>query len=424
MKEAFLQYIWENDLFDHNNMRTVTGQKLEIIKRGKLINNSCTTFFDAQIKIGDILWNGNIEVHVTSRNIKQKGKEASISRKNVILNVVDYYEKPIYNSRGEEILTYKLSYSDKLAKTYEELINNTQSPICLSKLSHNDILKFKISIHSLTIERLERKYIEILRILQRNKYSWEETMYQLVARYFGANTNATAFEKLAQSIPQKILARQKQSSLQLEALLLGQSGLLYTSTPDTYQDTLITEYEFLKNKYSLKPLNKSIWKFTKTRPYSTPSLRIAQFAHFIWNSESLFSKILEKKSTKDIRNLFEISASIYWDTHFDFSISSKRKIKTMGKNTIDIIIINAIIPIIFTYGKYNKQEKHINRAINLLETIKPESNRITKQWEENGIKIQDAGESQAIIQLKTQYCEKKQCLHCIVGNILMHKNVN
>jgi len=419
MKEVFLQYVWKNGLFDHNNMRTVTGERVEIVSLGTCNTDSGPDFFNAHIRIGGVLWVGNVEIHVRSGDWFRHNHHKDRAYDNVILNVVDFYDKPVFNSHGKEVLSCVLKYSHNLVREYEVLSGNRRFLYCFDRLSAEDLFSFKFWLQSLVIERLERKSETILRSFARNMNSWEETMYQLVARYFGMNVNAEAFEELACSLPLRVLARQKKSAFQIEALLLGQSGLLFSPDPDTYQDSLIKEYDFLKKKYSLEPIDPCVWKFMRTRPYNFPTIRIAQFAHFVWNSESLFSKVLEMDSLADIRGLFDTSASVYWDTHFDFSKFSQRKTKKMGRSTLDIIIINAIVPMIFAYGDYNNMYKFKEKAVDLLESIKAERNYITKKWEGKGVRLASAADSQALIQLKSEYCDKKRCLHCEIGNKIM-----
>ncbi|MGB5988438.1 MAG: DUF2851 family protein [Marinifilaceae bacterium] len=419
MKEAFLQYVWKNGLFDHMNMRTETGEKIEILRLGVYNTDSGPDFLNSQIKIGNTIWAGNVEVHVRASDWFRHKHQFDKSYNNVILHVVDRFDKIACDFNGREILTYKLVYSQALYKEYEYLFKDRRLDSCFATIDKNNIFKINFWLQRLLVERLLRKSQDVLRLFKQNQNSWEETIYQLVARYFGLNVNAEPFEQLARSLPLKVIARQKESPLQIEALLFGQSGLLQSDNPDAYQCTLIKEYDYLRKKHTLEPINVDMWKFMRTRPYNFPTVRIAQFSSFIYNSNSLFASIMESDNIEQIKKLFKFSTSIYWDTHFCFNDKTKRKSSSMGKSTLDIVIINAVIPTIFAYGRYVNNEIIMDRAIDLLEKIPLEKNYITNMWKQEGLPAKSAADSQALVQLKKEYCDKKRCLHCELGNKLM-----
>lgn len=423
MKEAFLHYVWKNGLFDHNNMRTETGEKIEILKIGNYNSDAGPDFLDAQIRIGDTIWVGNVELHVRSSDWYRHKHNYDMAYNNVILHVVDYYDMAVCDTNGKLILSHKLKYSDSLFKEYEYVFKNRQSSSCFASIDKTDIFKIEFWLQRLLVERLQRKSSDVIRLYHQNGNSWEETIYQLIARYFGLNVNAEAFEQLARSLPLKIIARQGDSPLQIEALLFGQAGLLNSSDPDTYQYTLMKEYDYLRKKYILEPINTSMWKFMRTRPYNFPTVRIAQFANLIYKSNSLFSYIIEAEDIGQIKEFFNTSASVYWDSHFCFNKKTKKKSNFMGQSTLDIVIINAVIPTIFAYGRYNDSDKMMDRAIDFLEGMKSENNYITNMWLNEGLKVKSAADSQALIQLKKEYCDKKRCLHCELGNKLMRKHI-
>jgi hypothetical protein len=423
MKEAFLQYVWKNGLFDHKNMRTETGEIIEILKIGTYNYDAGPDFINAQIKIGETLWVGNVEIHIRSSDWYRHKHNYDMAYNNVILHVVDVFDKPALDTRGEELISYKLQYSDSLYNEYEYLLRNKQVSSCFSSIDKNDAFKIDFWLQRLLVERLQRKATDVLRLYELNNNSWEETIYQLIARYFGLNVNAEPFEQLARSLPLKVLAREADSPLHIEALLFGQAGLLNGPNPDTYQYTLMKEYDYLRKKHILEPINASMWKFMRTRPYNFPTVRIAQFANLIYKAKSLFSYIIEAENVVQIKTLFDTSASVYWDSHFCFNKKTKKKSNVMGQSTLDVVIINAVIPTIFAYGRYNNSDEIMDRAIDFLEHIKLERNYITNMWLQVGLKAKSAADSQALIQLKKEYCDKKKCLHCELGNKLMIKNI-
>jgi len=271
----------------------------------------------------------------------------------------------------------------------------------------------------LLVERLEEKVIKIDKSLILNQNNWEETFYQFLARNFGVKVNAEPFEQLAKSIPLITLAKHKINLLQIEALLFGQAGFLDNDFTDDYPNKLKKEYLFLKKKYQLIPTKEESWKFMRLRPANFPSIRIAQFAALVFQSVHLFSKILAASSVKEIEHVFDLRLSSYWNTHYVFDKESTKRKKTLGKGTIHLIIINTIVPFLFLYGKKKANEDFTDKALRLLEEVKPEKNSIIKKWEELGMEPISAYQTQALLQLKNTHCKNKNCMNCAIGNAIL-----
>jgi hypothetical protein len=271
------------------------------------------------------------------------------------------------------------------------------------------------------IERLEDKTIEIIQRLEQNRQNWNETFYQMLARMFGFKVNAAPFELLAKAIPMNILAKHKNNLFQLEALLFGASGLLNEELfGDAYFLELRKEFGFLYKKYSLKPVEAHLWKFMRLRPGNFPTIRISQLSALIYRSQGLFSKILEIENADDLKTLFSVKASEYWDNHYRFNKPSPRKhSKDLGEKSIETIIINVVVPFLFVYGEKQNQHHLKNRALEFLEELPPENNSIIEKWENLGISARSAFETQALLQLKNKHCSKKNCLSCPIGNKLV-----
>jgi hypothetical protein len=263
---------------------------------------------------------------------------------------------------------------------------------------------------------LERKTENILQSLRLNKNSWEETFYHQLARNFGFQLNSLPFEMLAKSLPLSYLGKHKNNLLQVEALLYGQAGLLNKKYRDEYADQLHQEYDFLKKKFSLKPLDGSQWKFLRLRPSNFPTIRIAQFAQLIHRSSHLFSRILEPEKLAELKKHFEVSVSDYWLTHYVFDKLSPKRPKHFGDTAVLIILINTVVPFLFAYGKQRQSEVHEERALNFIQKLPAEKNSIISHWNELGISSNDAGRTQALLQLKNEYCLEKKCLNCTIGN--------
>jgi len=246
---------------------------------------------------------------------------------------------------------------------------------------------------------------------------WEETLYRRLARNFGFSLNALPFESLAQSLPLNILLKHRDNLLQIEALLFGQAGMLADENiKDSYYIELRKEYLYLQKKYNLKPVERFLWKFLRLRPINFPTLRIAQFAALMHQNEHLFSQIIEANSVDALEKLFELQASVYWDTHYLFGKDSPKRNKSFGKTSLRAILINTVVPFLFVYGKARGKEDFCTRAVNLLENLPPERNSILTQWTELGVRNPNAYSSQALLQLYNEYCQPRRCLFCAIGN--------
>jgi hypothetical protein len=416
MKEEFLQFIWEHGLFNRTNLQTVDGKPLEIISTGQPNTNSGPDFFNARIRIDETIWAGNIEIHQKSSHWYQHHHDTDAAYDNVILHVVELHDKPI-QVKNHELPTLEISYPPAILENLEQLLKSGRWIACEDKLSEVDPFILRFWFSSLMIERLQSKTNDILTILQQNKNNWNETFYQLLSRNFGMKTNALPFELLAKSLPLNILSKHKNNLFQIEALLFGQSGLLNEALlGDDYFLALRKEYSYLYQKYGLSGMESHVWKFMRLRPINFPTIRIAQLAMLIHHSSALFSRILETNDLDDLRRLFDVSASEYWDNHYRFNkISEENKPKTLGETAFNNLVINTIAPLLFVYGDQHLDQEMKDRALLLLEKTAPESNQIIRKWNELGIDSRSAFETQALIQLKNSYCEVKKCLHCQLG---------
>ena len=423
MQEDFLQYIWKNKLFRSENLIAITGEKIEILNIGELNTNSGPDFFNSKIKIDDKIWAGNVEIHVNSSDWDKHNHSKDKNYDNVILHVVYKHDKDIFRSNSEKITTLKLDFDEHLFDKFLEISEKNQSIPCSSHLHLIDSFTLNNWATRLVVERIESKSELINELLQKHKNNWEEIFYQSIAKSFGFKINSFGFEQLTNSLELKILAKHKNDLHQIEALLFGQAGLLEGNFDDEYFVKLKSEYSFLKQKYNLKPIAKEYWKFMRTRPANFPTLRISQFANLIFKSSKLFSKILEAKSVAEMEAFFDVSASEYWENHFIFGKKSSNSFTSLGKNSIELILINTVIPILFLYAQSKDDEDLKQKSIDFLMSISAEQNKITKDWKKAGVEIKNAFFSQAYIQLSNEYCNFKKCLHCQIGNKII-KNGN
>ena len=416
MKEEFLQFIWEHHLFTSDQLQTVDGRPLQILSTGRPNFDSGPDFFNARIKIGETTWAGNIEIHQKSSHWMLHKHDEDEAYSNVILHVVEHFDKPVIVNQ-QELPTLELKYRSEILENFEQLLKSKKWIACEEKLPNVDAFILRFWYSSLMIERLQSKTEAILEILQQNTNNWNETFYQLLARNFGMKINSLPFELLARSLPLQILAKHKNSLFQIQALLFGSSGLLNeVLLGDDYFLSLRNEYSFLYKKYNLSGVDAHLWKFMRLRPVNFPTIRIAQLASLIHQSSALFSRILEIEDLEELRELFNITASEYWNTHYQFNKTSREnKPKHIGDSFFQNLVINTISPLLFVYGDQHLSQAMKDRALNFLEKLSPESNQITDKWAELGIDSRSAFESQALIHLKKHYCENKKCLHCQIG---------
>ncbi len=420
MTEDFLHFIWQQQLYFSENMQTSDGEKIRIERPGTHNTNAGPDFTDARVYIGDTLWVGCLEIHFRSSDWERHGHHMDPAYNNVIMHVVYEYDADTFNAKGQKIPTIVLHFDSRYLENYKKLVENKNIIPCRNQINQMDSINLTLWMERLGVERLEQKTEAILETYRETNNDWEETLYRRLARNFGFSLNAFPFEQLAKSLPFKTLLKHKDQLMQIEALLFGQSGMLDQNIlDDLYFSELQKEYRFLKKKYELTPIEGFLWKFLRLRPVNFPTIRLSQFASLIHHTEHLFSKIIAIDSIDHFERLFEVQASEYWDTHYVFGKESKKQRKSLGKMAFYTIMINTIVPFLFAYGKVRDKQEYCNRAIKLLETLPPEKNSILTQWEQIGMKHSDAFLSQALLQLKNEYCARKRCLHCVVGNRIM-----
>ncbi len=422
--EAFLQYIWRLRRFDTQNLLTTnTHETVEILQTGELNKQSGPDFFNARIRIGDTVWAGNVEIHIKTSDWLKHQHQHDKAYQNIILHVVYEADVPLLRADGSVLPVVELQnrISPVLYRNYQQLQYTEAWVPCAKLIKNIDSFVLTNWLDRVLVERLEQKTEPLLQTLQQNNYSWEETCYQAIARAFGTNINAQPFEMLARSLPLAILGKHKDQLLQLEAMLFGQAGLLDKTFDEPYPQKLKQEYQFLQAKFGLKPLLAHSWKTGGLRPPNFPTVRIAQFAALIHQSSALFSKILAAQTPDDYRQLFKTHPSDYWLTHYVFGKTSKPAAKTLGANSIDGLIINTIVPLLFVYGAERGAPEFQDKALELLQAVAAESNSIVDEWKAilGTYPIKTAADTQALLQLKHHYCNEKRCLLCMVGNKIM-----
>jgi hypothetical protein len=415
MNEQFLQFIWKHGLYDKQDMRTVTGNPIEVLSGGVQNSNAGPDFTNARIKIGNVMWAGNVEIHCRSSDWNKHRHQQDGAYNNVILHVVLHHDCRNAATDDSAPDIYEIKYDPRFEDRYRSLMSEQKDPLCAHLLPCVQDFSWQHFLTLLAFERFEERTTHIAALLDSSRNDWEQAFLQMLFRAFGFGVNADPLERLAQSISPAYIAKHRSSLLQMEALLFGQAGFLEKPPQDEYQHKLQQEYTLLRAKFSLTPMPKHCWRFLRIRPQNFPTMRIAQLAALLHSTQGLFAKIMEARYANDILALFNTEVSEYWRTHYSFDAAEHSHSTALGKKSIERLIANVAAPIMYCYGKKNDEEIYCRRAAGLLEELPPEENVHTAIWQNAKMPARNMLESQALIQLTTEYCHKRRCLHCAVG---------
>ncbi len=420
MTEEFLHYIWQYRLYNPE-LVLQTGEQAEVLHPGIHNLDSGPDFFNAKVRIGETIWAGNVEIHIHSSDWKRHNHQQDISYDNVIMHVVWRDDTPVLRMNGSEIPTLALDglYNENSWKNYLRFMASQQWIPCDTMISGVDPFIRNAWFDRVLVERLERKALQVEHILSLTNNDWAHTFYRLLARNMGFKLNNQAFEMLAQSLSYAVLARHADDLFQVEAMVFGQAGLLESSFKDEYPRKLKKEYEFLKNKFDLKPIDAHLWRFMRLHPGNFPTLRLAQFASIIHHSGSMISELFNSNDVNTYYNLFSVEASEYWNTHYTFDKASASRKKTLGRSAADLLVINLVAPILLAYGRRKGDTLMTGKPIDILMQLKGEENSIIRKWAVLGVDVSNAASTQALLELKRNYCDLKKCLNCRIGNYLL-----
>ncbi len=417
--ELLLHYIWKYRLYQHE-LKTTEGVPLEVIDVGIPNTDAGPDFFNAKVKIGGEVWAGNIEIHTDPRDWIRHNHHLDESYNSVILHVVAKAGQQVFNQAGQPLPQCELQVPPKLRNNYEYLLASDNSLPCNNFIGTIPPIHLRSMTETLLVERLERKSKDVFRLLDRFENSWNDVFYTILSRNFGFGLNADPFERLALATPLNILLKHSDNLIQLEAILFGQAGMLGDpDAGDEYVLALKREYQFLRAKYNLQPLDSFLFKKLRVRPTGSPYLRIAQLAKLCQTIPGLFSMVLETEDVGKIRLHFHVNASEYWQTHYSFKDKSPQKSKYLGDASLDVILINTVAPLLFAYGLKSGSDSFLGKATAFFETLRPESNSIVSPFVRAGLQAGSAYDTQALIQLKREYCEKRKCLFCRIGHRLL-----
>jgi hypothetical protein len=416
VKEDFLHYVWQYKKFDFSNLTTVSGEVLTISNCGNYLQQTGPDFFNAQVSIGNQKWAGNIEIHIKSSDWYLHHHEKDANYDNVILHVVWEHDTPVFRKDNTEIPVLELNkyISNKELENYQSLISKKSWIYCERQINTIDYFVFQNWQERLFVERLERKYRPIEQLLKETENNWEAVLFCMLAKNFGLNTNGETFLKIAKSIPFTIIRKESVEVENIESLLFGLADMFPVDAEDNYTKELKKRFYYNTQKYSLIEIITESVQFFKHRPDNFPTIRLAQLAMLYHKQQNLFSKVIVAKTVKELSQLFDITISDYWQTHYQFDKASPKKKKQFSKSFIDLLVINTIVPIQFAYAKSQGKETS-ESFIDLLREVPAEKNIIIEKFSNFGIKAKNAFETQSLLQLKNEYCNHGKCLQCAVG---------
>lgn len=420
MTEEFLCYLWEFRLF-RGDLKLVDGRDFRIVNSGIRNHESGPDFFNARIQIEEIQWVGNVEIHLKASDWIRHHHHNDKSYDNVILHVVFESDTSIETAAGETVPTFSVEnfFDITLWEHFQQIIKGRGWVPCAGLVGKADDFVVLSWLENIAAARLMKRQEEIETVLQRTGNDWDAAYWIRLCRNFGFQVNAVPFELLGSMLPLNYLLKHADSLLAVESILFGVAGMLNEDFQDDYPKQLQKEFDFYRKKFNINVLEKHLWKFMRTHPGNFPTIRLAELAQVVCSGGAHLSNILNANSIDELKKMFCVAASDYWNNHYRFDKTSSEKVKILGNNSIDLLLINTVIPFIFSYGQLRKDDLLSEKALIFFQQLPPEDNQIIRNWEKLGVKAQNAMESQSLIQLKQQYCSSSKCLQCRIGDYLL-----
>ena len=423
--EQLLHYVWKHKMLPLKALETTDGRMVEIIDPGLHNTNAGPDFFNAKVVISGTLWVGNVEIHDRSSDWYLHNHHKDVRYDNVVLHVVGVADRDVQNTRGEYLPQLVLPVPATVAENYRQLLSTDKYPPCYRIIPQLTLLTVHSWMAALQTERLEQKTKAIEKRAQLCNGSWEDAYFVTLARNYGFGINGDAFEHWAMHVPLHAVDKHRDDLFQIEAIFMGQAGLLKPdgipehlraqAVADNYYQKLCREYQYLAHKFSMEPINFSLWRFLRLRPQNFPHIRISQLANLYYERRAGLSRLLECETVDALRSLLQTHVTPYWETHYSFGNESPHNTKFLSVSSIDLLTINTAIPMLFAMGRHRQKEEWCDRAFDFLEKLKAEKNHIITMWQECGLQVKTAGDSQALIQLKKEYCDRRDCLRCRIG---------
>jgi len=423
MKEDFLHFIWQHQYFNKSKLQTAFNENVNVLDPGILNKQSGPDFSDASIKIGSILWKGNVEIHIKASNWNHHNHQRDRAYNNVVLHVVRDHDLDIEREDGTKIPTIEIGnrIDEALVDRWELLAQSISEIPCQAMLKSVNVLHKLNMVEKALIERLRRKGQLVLDILAAKKNDWEATSIVWMIRNFGFKANAKSFEQLSEKVPTQVLRRNTHNLFAVESILFGFAGFLRGRSADEYHRKLKNEYGYIRKKYGLsrESINEVSWKFGNLRPQNFPTARISQLAGALSHLKNVFSELTGLQSYPAIRQKLMAPTSDYWQSHYRFGHAANRKTAILGQSSTDVLIINAVVPLLAAYSMYSDNSEYLDRGIELLQQIKPEDNSKIRRWMALGMEASSSADTQGLIEMIDSYCSQKLCLSCNIGTSIV-----
>lgn len=423
--EKLLHYVWKHKMFPLRPLFTTDGEEVEVIDPGLPNTDAGPDFFNAKVRLGGTMWAGNVEIHSSSSDWYAHGHDSDAAYDGIVLHVTGRADRDVLTSKGKRLPQLVLPVPESVSRSYSELLLSDAYPPCFSIIQELPRLTVHSFLSRLTAERIERKLTEVEQRVARCNGSWEQALFMTLARGFGFGLNADAFEEWGRAVPLSAAAHHRDDRRLIEALFMGQAGLLdvqnlpashrSAAMSDDYFLTLGREYRFLTSKFNLRPMPAGLWRWLRLRPQNFPYIRIAQMAELYCSCRCSMSALLDCTTADALRRILRVGTTVYWETHHAFGHPVSRRTKTLTSASADSLIINAVVPVFAAYARYRRDERLALRATELLEALPTERNSIVNSWRASGLSVGTAADSQALIQLKRCYCDRKECLRCRFG---------
>ena len=434
--ERLYHYTWQHRLFLRYPLQTYgCGETVEVIDVGLYNTDAGPDFFNAKIKIGGILFVGNVEIHERASEWYEHGHQNDPAYENVILHVCGDIDTEVKTKSGRSIPQIVISVPEDVKEHYESLLANPHYPPCYQIIPELSPLMVRNWMSVLSVERLEYKTHRVMSLLDETGNDWERTFFILLSRAFGFGINSDAFEQWARRMPLIMVGKHRDNLTQVEAFFFGQAGMLGDEAVaeerrDTYFLTLQREYDFLSRKFSLSPISFSLWRMLRLRPQNFPQIRLSQLAKLYHRNSLNFSVITELSDLDALRKMLRVGVTPYWATHYTFgrehqpATSGKQgdEPKQMSESTVNLLLINAVIPLLFAYGRLYDREDICQRALSWLEQLPAEHDRISRTWQEVGLPVSCAADTQGLLHLRHFYCDRKDCLRCRFGKEYINRS--
>ncbi|MFY0628324.1 MAG: DUF2851 family protein [Reichenbachiella sp.] len=425
MRESFLHFIWQFQKFEALDLETSEGLKVQVFSIGEYNTDAGPDFLNAKVQIGKITWYGNVEIHINSSDWESHSHQNDEAYNNVILHVVWSNDRLVHKLNGADlpVIELKNRVNQKLLKRCDELLKSPEKIPCQNIIHQVKKIDIIANLEKMGIARLENKSSSILDLLRENNGSWEETTYQLLAKNFGFKTNEEPFLRLTKILPFRLISKVVNNPIQVESLIFGVAGFLPLESQDPWVMQLISEFRFLSKKYGLinQCLLKVEWKFLRMRPGNFPTVRLSQFASFLCANPNFFQLFIGFTKNQEVVKMFTNKPSEYWANNYDFDKPSKRKKSGMGIQSIEVMIINTVVPLLAAYGLQTSNDNYMEKATDLLMELKSEKNKIIEEWATIDIESKNAFDSQALIGLRNDFCLKNKCLSCKIGVSLINR---